>query len=102
MRRTSLVLLIIFLLLFPLGVLVVVNFDTLTAQIMARKYSVSPSKSSQFTASSESPGLKPTIVHTAFLEYEFARLGVFKANAITDPEAHRNTKMPQTSIRCKI
>lgn len=89
MKRANLVVLIIFLLLFPLGVLVFVNFDSITQRFMAISYSRRSAKNPQYTTSSNFPELKTTIVNTAFLEYEFSRLGVFKQNAIADPRVHR-------------
>ena len=89
MQRVISILAICFILILPLGILLVINFDSIKERFIAIRYSFHPSSNPQIIVSSQIPDLKPTIANSAFLDYEFSRLGVFKPNAIADPRVHR-------------
>lgn len=88
MRKKFIVFLVVGLISTPI---IVVSFARREA-ITAFFYSMRTSKSTNIAITNKTKTLQPTIVDTAFLDYEFSRLGVFKNNAISDPLSHMGSK----------
>jgi len=92
MRRTWLIIGIVVFIAFPVGILLYANAGAIGSRLTALRYSFTTSKSPQYSAESKVPGYTPTIANTAYLEYEFARLGVFRPGGIADPRLYRGDR----------
>ena len=92
MSKQLLIFIMFILLVLPLGILLFVNHESIIDAITAIRFSKGPSMNQQFSISNKSSDVQTKIVNTAFLDYEFSRLGVFKKDAIVDPRVHRGEK----------